>query len=341
VSSVSGATEPEKFQKFVLPLILYKRLSDMLEGGHTVSAEYPGDKEANRGSLDENFVHNLKSEGTPQHFDIPHKYRWEVIRACPPYYELGYLLTEAMRVIAELNPDLRDVFDHLDYSERQGDGRKLNPRCLAELMHGLSSQHLGVKDISVHAMGDAFEYLLEKFVEAQGQDAGNFYTPKDVIMMMTHLLDAKADCAIYDPACGSGGLLVNAHKFIEQNNPDRGRNRPKLYGRERNTDIFNVAKLNMLLHGYSGARLRVGDIWHHPDFLTGDNKEPERFDFIVTNPPWNQNAYDYGAGFYHTDVWRQFPYGPPPKSSADWGWLQHIRASLNETGRAIVYWTPG
>jgi type I restriction enzyme M protein len=335
ISSVSGATDQERFHKFVLPLIFYKRLSDISEEASEGSAPGRGEEYAHRDLLEAGLVPEVTGL-----FDIPGKYRWEELRTCPPY-ELGYLLPRVLRVLAEIHPDLRWAFDNVDYTKGPGERWIVEPGGLAKLIYGLSTRRLGLKDISPSAMGDAFEYLLRKYGESQGRVAGNFYTPREVVTMMTHLLDTKADVAIYDPACGSGSLLVNARKFVERNNPGREGLTSKLYGREINTGVFVVAQINMLLHGYPDSHLSVADIWHQPNSASASNKDSDRFDLIVSNPPWNQNAYDFGAGLYRYELWEQFPYGPPPKTSADWGWLQHIKTSLSGTGRAAVVFDTG
>ncbi|MGA9997906.1 MAG: N-6 DNA methylase [Pyrinomonadaceae bacterium] len=335
VSNVSGARDPELFYRYVLPLILYKRLSDVSEDLRDGDPWSQGGEDAIRTLFASDVAYTIRHEGITKLFNVPHEFRWESLRACP-LYELNDLLPRIMSAVAEQTPDLRWLLDSADYARHPGSGRVFEPRSLAELIHGLSAHRLGLKDITACAMGDAFEYLLQRYVESQSRVTGNFYTPRDVVAMMTHLLDTNEGSAMYDPACGSGGLLVNARKFIERNEHGRESDGPALYGRELETDIFTVAKINMLLHGYYDSDVRVGSIWLQPTFRDDDPQWPERFDRVITNPPWNQKPYDYGAGFYQFADRRLFPYGPPPKSSADWGWLQHIRASLSEKGRAAV-----
>lgn len=340
VSSVGGARDPKLFYRFVLPLIFYKRLSDMSEDLRSGDSRNQGDDDAIRTLLESRLTRTVQNESLSELFNVPHKFRWEALRTCPPY-ELNDFLTKIMSALAGQNPELRWLLDSADYARNQGSRRVFEPRSLAELIHGLSAHRLGVKDITARAMGDAFEYFLQRYAESQNRGIGNFYTPRGVVAMMAHLLDMNEGSAIYDPACGSGGLLVNARKFIERKEHGREREGPALYGRELEADIFTVAKINILLHGYSDSDVRVGNIWRRSAFRDDEPEWPERFDFIITNPPWNQKPYDYGAGFDRFEDWRLFPYGPPPKSSADWGWLQHIRTSLSNTGRAAVVFDTG
>lgn len=332
MSNVSGARDPELFYRFVLPLILYKRTSDVSEDLRAGDGRNQVGEDASHGLLNSGLV---QRESIFNPFDIPYECRWEVLRD-RPVYELNDYLTRVMHVIAKLNPGQEWLIDNVDYARNPGSGRVFEPRSLAELIHGLSAYRLGVTDITERAMGDAFEYLLQRYVESQSRVTGNFYTPREVVAMMVHLLDTHEGSAVYDPACGSGGLLVNARKFIERNDHGRVGDGPSLYGRELATDIVTVAKINMLLHGYSDTDVRAGNIWQRSAFQDRDRGWPERFDFIITNPPWNQKPHDYGAGYDLFEDRHLFRYAPPPKSSADWGWLQHIRASLSEKGRAAV-----
>jgi type I restriction enzyme M protein len=180
VSSVGGATDPGRFHKFVLPLILYKHLSDVSEDAHASSVQGRGGEDADRYLFDSGLVRTIESEGAPKLFDIPHGYRWEAVRTCPAY-ELGHMLTRVMRLLAEQAPDFRGILDNVDYAERQGDRSTFEADRLAELIHRLSARRLGIKDVLPREMGDAFEYLLRRFVESQGREAGNFYTPRDVV----------------------------------------------------------------------------------------------------------------------------------------------------------------
>jgi type I restriction enzyme M protein len=191
---------------------------------------------------------------------------------------------------------------------------------------------------SAEVLGRAYEYLLRKFAEGQGQSAGEFYTPKEVGWLMAELLNPGPYSHVYDPTCGSAGLLIKTRLVYERNHPDEASKAPRLYGQELNPVTFAMAKMNMFLHDYTDSVFAIGDTFLNPGFgrLPGSNGKGSvrRFDFAVANPMWNQDNYD--QEFYENDLWDRFKFGVPPNSSADWGWVQHIWSSLNDTGRAAI-----
>jgi type I restriction enzyme M protein len=190
-----------------------------------------------------------------------------------------------------------------------------------------------LKNAEADVLGRAYEYLLRKFAEGQGQSAGEFYTPKEVGWLMARLLDVAPKTTIYDPACGSGGLLVKARLYFEQTHPKEKTKAPQLYGQELNPVTFAIAKMNMFLHDYTDTNFAIGDTFRNPGFAV-EGVGLKKFDYVVANPMWNQDNYD--EAFYDGDKWGRFGYGIPPRSSADWGWVQHMFASLNDKGRAAV-----
>jgi len=147
------------------------------------------------------------------------------------------------------------------------------------------------------------------------------------------LLDPKPYTTVYDPTCGSAGLLIKARLLFEQKNPEHKSKAPRLYGQEMNPVTFAMAKMNMFLHDYTDSLFAIGDTFTKPGFAA-EGAGLKRFDSVLANPMWNQD--NYGEALYENDPWKRFEYGSAPSSSADWGWLQHIVASLNDGGRAAV-----
>jgi len=138
---------------------------------------------------------------------------------------------------------------------------------------------------------------------------------------------------VYDPTCGSAGLLIKARLLFEEKNPTHKSKAPRLYGQESNAVTFAMAKMNMFLHDYTDSLFAIGDTFTKPGFAA-EGAGLKRFDYVVANPMWNQDNYD--ETFYENDQWKRFECGPPPATSADWGWLQHMYASMNDSGRAAV-----
>src|SRR5712692_1758020 len=334
--AIRGATDAPKFKDFILPLIFYKRLSDVFDDECQQFIEHFGSEELAREFIEEDHRVALIEGQTPMvRFYIPDEYRWIHLRNHSPTDEkLGEFVTDAMRTVAELNPTLKGVLDVRDYNERQSGQRTLDDEHLSALIEVISRHRLGLRNAEPDILGRAYEYLLRKFAEGQGQSAGEFYTPKEVGWLIAELINPRPRSTIHDPACGSGGLLIKARLLFEERNPnDRGK-APLLFGQELNPVTFSMAKMNMFLHDYTDASFAIGDTFRNPGFAA-KGSGLQRFDYVVANPMWNQDNYD--ESFYDHDPYERFShFGTPPRSSADWGWLQHIYAALNDEGRAAI-----
>ena len=331
---IRGATDAPKFKDFILPLIFYKRLSDVFDNEFAKQVEVFGSEEDAREIVADDHEDALKNERPPiVRFYIPQEYRWEALRNYPADGHLGEFVTEAMREVARLNPQLQGVLDVEDFNERQSGQRTLDDDRLEKLIEVISEHRLGLQDTEPDILGRAYEYLLRKFAEGQGQSAGEFYTPKEVGWLMARLINPEPYTTIYDPACGSGGLLIKPRLLFEQTHPDKKSQAPQIYGQELTPTTYAMAKMNAFLHDFIGAELRIGDTFRTPRFVT-NNSTLQHFDYVVANPMWNQKEYD--DAFYENDNWNRFSYGIAPSSSADWAWVQHMHASLKDNGRAAI-----
>jgi type I restriction enzyme M protein len=332
--AIRGATDAPKFKDFILPLIFYRRLSDVFDDEFEEQIKQFGSEEAAHQVIKADHEDALKTGRKPiVRFYIPHQYSWDAIRNHGADGHLGEFVTDAMYEVARLNPELKGVLDVKDYNETHSGQRNLDDERLASLVEVISRHRLGLKNAEADVLGRAYEYLLRKFAEGQGQSAGEFYTPKEVGWLMARLLNVAPKTTVYDPACGSAGLLVKARLFFEQTHPQEKTKAPQLYGQELNPVTFAIAKMNMFLHDYTDAHFAIGDTFRNPGFAL-EGVGLKKFDYVVANPMWNQDNYD--EAFYDGDKWSRFEYGIPPRSSADWGWVQHMFASLNGNGRAAV-----
>ena len=331
---IRGTTDAPKFKDFILPLIFYKRLSDVFDDEFAKQIEEFGDETVAREMIDADHQDALKTGRNPiVRFYIPQEYRWEAIRNHPADSHLGEFVTEAMRKVVSQNPRLNGVLDVQDFNEQQSGQRTLDDDRLVSLIEVISQHRLGLQDTEPDILGRAYEYLLRKFAEGQGQSAGEFYTPKEVGWLMARLINSEPHTTIYDPACGSGGLLIKPRLLFEMTHPDEKSAAPQIYGQELTATTYAMAKMNAFLHDFIGADLRIGDTFRNPGFVT-DDSSLQRFDYVLANPMWNQK--EYNETFYTNDSWQRFTYGVPPSSSADWAWVQHILASLKGTGRAAI-----
>ena len=337
--SIRGEKDAPKFKDYILPLVFIKRLSDVFEDEISRLTETYGDEETARAVLEAD--HSLVR------FYIPPEANWPVVSGRQKFgwpegkrpKTLGEQLTHTVRVIARANPSLQGVIDIVDYNETRNGEREISDEALSRLIETLSDPRyrLGLNDVEPDFLGRAYEYLLRKFAEGQGQSAGEFFTPKEVGWLIAYLMQPQQGEETYDPCCGSGGLLIKCELSLkEQEKEAEGRPiaRPlRLYGQELTGASFAIARMNMVLHDMEGEIVR-GNTMTNPKFLDGSSLK--RFDIVVTNPMWNQDNID--AASYENDPYERFTDhgGFALGSSADWAWLQHVLASLNEHGRGAV-----
>ena len=318
--SIRGAVDAPKFKDYILPLVFVKRLSDVFEDEvKRLSEEFGDGKTAwEIVSKDHSLVR----------FFIPKQAAWQQIRKQTT--KIGEKLTDAIRAIAKENPKLQGVVDIVDFNATVSGQRIIDDGKLSSLIEIISKHRLGLKDTEPDILGRAYEYLLRKFAEGQGQSAGEFYTPKEVGWIMAYVLDPEQGQEVYDPACGSGGLLVKSQLALKEK--EKKISKPlRLYGQEQNHVTYAMAKMNMIIHDMEGD-IAIGDTLRNPKFLEGSVLKT--FDLVVANPMWNQDGYN--SEFYESDTFNRFNNGYPPASSADWGWVQLMFASLNKNGKAAI-----
>ena len=319
---IRGPVDAPKYKDYILPLIFLKRLSDVFEDELERLAQNYGSKE----TVEELLAQDHKLV----RFYLPKNARWEVIAKHTT--QIGEHLTDAVRLIAKENPKLQGVVDTVDFNATTSGQRILGDDVLKELINVLSKYRLGLNDVDADILGRAYEYLLRKFAEGSGQSAGEFYTPGEVAILMSHILDPEPGNEIYDPCCGSGGLLIKCFlRFKEKYDSDPALEPLKFYGQEVLPSTFAMAKMNAFIHDME-AEIALGDTMNRPAFLTPQGSL-EKFDIVTANPMWNQ---DFSQSVYENDPYNRFDYGYPPSNSADWGWVQHMFASLNDKGKMAV-----
>ncbi|MEH2180552.1 type I restriction-modification system subunit M [Nostoc sp.] len=329
---IRGATDAPKFKDFILPLIFYKRLSDVFDDEYEKCAEKFGGGDLARAFIEADHQDAIKNNRQPiVRYYVPHQYRWEAIRFHPKD-GLGEFVTTAMREVAKRNPGLSGTLTLKDYNEKQSNQRVLDDDRLKDLIEVISRHRLGLKNTNADVLGEAYEYLLRKFAEGQGQSAGEFLTPSEVGWLIAEIIDPEPYTKIYDPTCGSGRLLTKPRLVFNRKHPGEESKAPRLFGQELNWTTFAIAKMNMFLQDFTDTQIAIGDTFRQPKFTV--DKKVMRFDYVVANPMWNQD--NYGADAYEEDSFERFKDGIASKSSADWGWVQHIWASLKDNGRAAV-----
>lgn len=327
---VRGPLDAPKFKDYILPLVFLKRLSDVFDDEVEHVATEMGDAKLAAELVEQD--HGLVR------FYVPQTARWPAIKQQTT--GLGQYLTDAVRAVARENPRLQGVIDMVDFNATAAGQRMVDDGRLAALVQVLGQHRLGLDDVEPDILGRAYEYLLRKFAEGQGQSAGEFYTPREVAVLMARILEPRPGETVYDPAPGSGGLLIKCHLRLLETHGQRHNGRVKLppevarlqaYGQEINSATWAMARMNAFLHDID-AEIAIGDTMRRPAF-TNEDGSLRRFDVVTANPMWNQN---FPTEMYEHDPYERFRFGVPPASSADWGWIQHMFASLKETGRMAV-----
>ena len=330
--SIRGEKDAPKFKDYILPLLFMKRLSDVFEDEVARLVEKFGDEST--------ALEVLEADHALVRFYLPAEARWGVVSRRVPFdwpeerkpRTTGELLTNATRAIAKANPTLQGVINMVDFNASPHGEREISDAALVKLIELFSQPRyrLGLADVEPDFLGRAYEYLLRKFAEGQGQSAGEFYTPKEVGILIARLLEPQQGEEVYDYACGSAGLLIKCELRLHER--EESVTRPlKLHGQELTGSSYAIARMNMVLHDMEGEIVR-GNTMVNPKFLDGSRLR--RFDIVVANPMWNQDNFE--SAQYENDPYERFTAGYPPGSSADWAWLQHTVASLNDTGRAAV-----
>jgi type I restriction enzyme M protein len=329
--SIRGAKDAPKYKEFILPLIFAKRLCDVFDDELDRIAKEVG----SRAKAFKLVKHDKKLVRfflplEPKNPDDP---VWSVIRTLSD--KIGEQLTTALQAIAKANPLLSGIINRVDFNATTHGVRDLEDDRLSNLIERISEKRLGLGDVEPDIIGRSYEYLIRKFAEGSVSSAGEFYTPKEVGMLMARIIDPEPGMEIYDPCCGSAGLLIKCQLVLQEKMSLRSRKNfapLKLYGQEYIAETWAMANMNMIIHDMEG-QIEIGDTFKNPKFRKGNRLQT--FNRVVTNPMWNQDWWtekDYDA-----DELDRFPKAAGfPGRKADWGWVQIVLASLNDKGRAAI-----
>ncbi|NUN10056.1 MAG: SAM-dependent DNA methyltransferase [Ignavibacteriaceae bacterium] len=340
--SIHGNIDAPKYKNFILPLIFVKRLCDVFDDEINRLAEkvksrtkafslVEHDKETNRDEKKRIVRFYLPLKPANPETDAV----WDVIRKLTG--NVGEQLTAMLRSIAKENPSLSGIIDRVDFNATTHGVREIEDDRLSHLIEKVSEKRLGLKDVEPDIIGRSYEYLIRKFAENGGQSAGEFYTPAEVGIIIAKIMDPSPGMEIYDPTCGSGGLLIKCELVLnEKMKSQKDKFAPlKLFGQEFTPDTWAMGKMNVIIHDMEGD-IEIGDTLKTPKFL--HRNKLRKFDRVVANPMWNQgkNSLPYiNDDFFTEDEYTRFPAGPCG-GKIDWGWVQHIYSSLNDTGRAAI-----
>jgi type I restriction enzyme M protein len=308
---------------FILLLLFYKRISDKYANDYDRKFE-----ELKKGGW---IVEDAKSEAkNPVYYDfiIPEKYLWDNIRK--DTLKLSENLSLAMKELADLNPDLKEIFtqfDFLDFTRSRENNEIL--RQLFELFSRCSFENA-----SPDVLGDAYEFILKYFAPSKAKE-GEVYTNRNIIRLMAKLLDIQPEETVYDGSCGSAGMLIIAYQNVRDRFSVDKANTLRLYGQEQNFKTLALAKMNIVIHGIRNAKLEQGDTLLYPKFKEA-GKGIMTFDKTIVNPPWNQKGYDEES-LKKGEFWqKRYEYGLTTKQSADWVWVEHFIASTKKKAAIVL-----
>ena len=307
---------------FILLLLFYKASSDKWQ------KEYEEKKEEllKEGWLEEEAVKEAR-EPAYHAFNFPEEYLWENIRKEPQ--RISERFSMAMKKLAEENPDYQDIFSQFDFFQFTNNSE--NAIILNQLVELFSK--FSFREISGDILGDAYEWILKYFAPQKAKE-GEVYTPREVIRLMIEILDPEPKKSIYDPALGSGGMLIIGHKYVKEKYGKDKADTLFLYGQEWNPKTLALAKMNMLLHDIRSFNFQSGNTLLFPKFKENDGIK--KFDYVIANPPWNQDGYDEET-LKKGEYWeKRYCYGFATKKFADWIWIQHMIASAKERVAVVI-----
>jgi type I restriction enzyme M protein len=263
-------------------------------------------------------------------FQVPKGCHWNDVRGTAK--NVGTALQHAMRGIESANQrHLYGVFGDAQWSNK---GR-LPDELLKDLVEHFSALPLGNRHVASDVIGDAYEFLIKQFADATNKKAGEFYTPRSVVRLMIDMLDPKAGETVYDPACGTGGMLLAAVEHARGRGDDPRNFFGKLYGQEKNLTTASVARMNLFLHGLEDFEIERGDTLRNPVFSAPGTGGLATFDVVIANPPFSLEKW--GREVWESDPWGRAFAGLPTDSSGDFAWVQHmVRSMAEKTGRMAV-----
>jgi type I restriction enzyme M protein len=310
---LKGPVDASDFKVYIFPLLFFKRLSDVYEEEFQLALE-ESKGDAEYASLPE--FHR---------FIIPEGCHWNDVRETTT--NIGLAIEKALRGIEQANQEqLYGIFGDAQWSNKN----KLSDRLLIDLIEHFSQYNLANSMVEPDLLGQAYEYLIKHFADLTNKKAGEFYTPRSVVHLLGLILDPHEGETIYDPACGTGGMLLECVDHLKHNHEDY--RTLKLYGQEKNLTSSSIARMNMFLHGIEDFSIERGDTLRNPAFFEADGLKT--FDCVIANPPFS--LQDWGAENWANDPYGRNIAGVPPQSNGDMAWVQHMIKSMNSTGRMTV-----
>ena len=311
---LKGPIGASDFKAYIFPMLFFKRISDVYDEEYQTALDESGG--------DEEYA------ALPEfhRFVIPEGCHWDDVRETTS--NIGLKIESCLREIESANQEnLYGIFGDAQWSNKE----KLPDRLLTDLVEHFSQYTLSTALVARDMLGQAYEYLIKHFADLTNKKAGEFYTPRSVVHLMGLIIDPHEGESIYDPACGTGGMLIECIDHLKAAGEDfRTLN---LYGQEKNLTSSSIARMNMFLHGVEDFQVARGDTLRTPAFFDADGLQS--FDCVIANPPFSLK--EWGADQWANDPHGRNIAGVPPKGNGDMAWVQHMIKSVRpKTGRMAV-----
>ena len=304
-----GPVEHADFKTYLFPILFLKRINDVWEEERkTAISEVGSDFQESH------------------HFHIPEGARWSDVRSTSK--DIGQVIQSSMHEIEASNPKLEGIFGDAQWTNRE----RFTDEILKDIIEHFSKHTLGRNVSNGDLIGQAYEWIIKKFADLENKSAGEFYTPRSVIRLMIKIVKPEEGSSIYDPACGTGGMLLEAVRFIRERNGDIRSLYGKLFGQEKNFITSSMARANLYLHGLEDFTITRGDTLLNPAFI--EEGSLKTFDIVLANPPFSLK--NWGHDQWLSDRWGRNAYGIPPRTIGDYAWIEHMIASMKSNGRLAV-----
>ncbi|EGQ8030632.1 SAM-dependent DNA methyltransferase [Vibrio parahaemolyticus] len=308
---ITGPIDASDYKTYIFPILFFKRICDVYDEEFEEALEQVGDEELAKGDM----FHRIQ---------IPANCHWKDVFA--ETKDIGQALKDSFRGIELENPQLHGIFGDASWTNKE----RLSDELLSTLLNHFNKVNLGVSSVRNDDMGRAYEYLIKRFADKANKKAGEFYTPRTIVRLMVNILDPQANESVYDPACGTGGMLLETIHHVKENGGDP--RLLKIKGQEKNLTTEAIARMNLFLHGQEDFEIVRGDTLRDPKFLKNDRLED--FDCVIANPPFSLK--EWGHDYWTSDPYGRASFGLAPKTNGDFAWVQHMFASLNDKGRMAV-----
>ena len=313
-----GLIDASDYKQYIFPLLFFKRLSDVWDEDNS---------EAFEETRDEGYATATAND----RFTIPEGAHWQDARDASR--DVGRALLDAFQAIESANPQrLHGVFGNAAWTDKA----QMPDETLKNLIEHFSKHTLSLADVPEDELGNGYEYLIKQFADDSGHTAQEFYTNRTLVHLMAQMLEPKAGETIYDPTCGTGGMLISCLAEVKRNGGDT--RTIGLYGQELINITAAIARMNLVLHGVSDFDIRSGNSLHEPALIEGDRLKT--FDVVLANPPYSIKRWNREA--WQSDQWGRNFLGTPPQGRADYAFFQHILKSLDsKTGRCAILFPHG